>query len=112
MICDARNEASGFRAESWAEGRERSEDGADSRCLPTNSGVCVGRAPAGGLRSLPRRQPHQEGVTENWVSVESCGSDEGRDLSPLDTSFTASSTNRLRRERSLARYVHLLASPG
>jgi len=53
MICAARNKAHGFRVESWAEGRERREDGADDRDLLTNSGVCGGRASAGGMRSLP-----------------------------------------------------------
>jgi hypothetical protein len=53
MICAARNEAHGFRVEAWAEGRETSEDGADDRPRPTNSGVCAGRALAGGVRSLP-----------------------------------------------------------
>jgi hypothetical protein len=41
MICAGRNVAVGFRAERWAEGRERSEDGADGRCLPTHRGVCA-----------------------------------------------------------------------
>ena len=39
MICAGRNGATG---------RERSEDGADDRCLPTNSGVC-----AAGVASSP-----------------------------------------------------------
>ena len=41
MICAARNEAHGFRVESWAEGWKRRTDGADDRSLSTNSGVCA-----------------------------------------------------------------------
>jgi len=47
MICAARNDAPGFRAESWAEGRERREDGADDRYRPTNLGVYALSGPAG-----------------------------------------------------------------
>ncbi len=38
MICAARNEAHGFRVESGAEGRQRSEDCADDRFLPLKLG--------------------------------------------------------------------------
>ena len=54
MICAARNEAHGFRVESWAEGRQRREDGADARGQPTNWGVWAGEC-LPGRPSLPRR---------------------------------------------------------
>ena len=41
MICDARMAAPGFRVESWAEGRERREVGADDRRLPHQLGESV-----------------------------------------------------------------------
>ena len=44
MICAARNEAHGFRAESWAEGRKRREDGADDHCLPHQLGSLCRKA--------------------------------------------------------------------
>ena len=54
MICAARNEAHGFRVESWAEGRKRREDGADDRCLPHKLGsLCCGRGVRRPLHSLP-----------------------------------------------------------
>jgi hypothetical protein len=54
MICAARNEAHGFRVESWAEGRERSEDGADDRCRPTQLGsLCRGLGVRRPRHSLP-----------------------------------------------------------
>ena len=55
-ICDDRKAAPGFRAESWAEGRERREVGADDRSLPHQLGESV---PWARVRrpwhSLPRR---------------------------------------------------------
>ena len=69
MICAGRNEAHGFRGESWAEGRERSEGSADGRRRPTRRGVCAVGAQRWEAQS-PAAQPHQEGATENWVSVE------------------------------------------
>ena len=60
MICDARNKAHGFRGESRAEGRKRSEDGADDRCYPANSGVCAGARQPGECAVSPA-QPHQQG---------------------------------------------------
>ena len=63
-ICDDRKAAPGFRAESWAEGRERQEVGADDRSLPTHSGVCAAGARSRWEAQSPRRKPHQEGVTE------------------------------------------------
>ena len=67
MIYAARNEAHGFRGESWAEGRKRREDDADDRCLAHELGSLCRK---GGGAQSPRRRPHQEGVTETWVSVE------------------------------------------
>ncbi len=58
MIYAARNGAHGFRVESWAEGRERREDGTDDRRLPTNPGVCsAGVVSAPTVPQSPRRQP-------------------------------------------------------
>ena len=64
MICAARSGAHGFRVESWAEGRERREDGADDRGLPTNSGVCAAVVASADCCTVSPAQPHQEGVTE------------------------------------------------
>ena len=69
MICAARSGAHGSRVESWAEGRERREDGADDRCLPTNSGVCAAVVASADRCTVSPAQPRQEGVTETWVSV-------------------------------------------
>ena len=71
MICAARNEAPGFRVESWAEGREQSEDGADDRSRPHKLGsLCCGRGVFADRCTVSPAQPHQEGVTETSVSVE------------------------------------------
>ena len=71
MICAARN-AAGGRSRSAAErvGRERSEGGADGRCLPTQRGVCAAGARSRWEAQSPAAEPHQEGVTETSVSVE------------------------------------------
>ncbi|MDQ3623277.1 MAG: hypothetical protein M3463_12425 [Verrucomicrobiota bacterium] len=61
MICAARNEAHGFRVESWAEGRKRREDGADDRCPSHKLGsLCL----KGGRRTVSPAKPYQEG----WYS--------------------------------------------
>ena len=62
MVCAARNGAHGFRVESWAEGRERREDGADDRCLPTNLGVCASDARQPDEAQSPTAQPRQEAL--------------------------------------------------
>ncbi len=69
MICAARNGAHGFRAESWVEGRERREDGADERCPPTNLGVCAAVVASADRCTVSPAQPRQEDVMETWVSV-------------------------------------------
>ena len=83
MICATRNEAHGFRGESWAEGRKRREDGADDR-VPTQLLGSL-RGPSGRAQS-PRRSRIRRRCG-NWVPLRGdyprrCSSDEGRDLSP------------------------------
>ncbi len=58
MICATRNEAHGFRVESWAEGRKRREDGADDRCLPTNLEVCAAGVASADRCTVSPAQPH------------------------------------------------------
>ncbi len=59
MICAARNEAPGFRAESWAESRKRREDGADDRCWrQTRESAPRARVEA----QSPTAQPRQEAL--------------------------------------------------
>ena len=78
MICAARNEASGFRAESGAEGRERREDGADDRC-PTHQlgSLCLGRGVRRPWHSLPRRSRIRKALRKprfplRWVHRRRC----------------------------------------
>ncbi len=78
MICAARNEADGFRGDSWAEGREQREDGADDRCLLTS-----GRSLPGDSRI---RRRCGTSVPLRGVCPKRCGSDEGR---PLPTKSNA-----------------------
>ena len=62
MICTARNEADGFRGESWAEGRKRRKDGADDRCLLNKLGSLRRARVSRGWAQSPSAQPHQEAL--------------------------------------------------
>ena len=83
MICDDRKAAPGFRAEAWAEGRKRREDGADARPQPTQQGVCaLGERPPP-LAQSPTAQPHQEALRNLGSAVmgsRKTGSESGLEL--------------------------------
>ena len=94
MICAGRKAWPGLRAESWAEGRVRREDG--RRWSPPArklGSLCRGRA-TGGRHSLPRRSRIKEGATETSVSVEM---GESKTVPPASTREETSSlqNNRL-----------------
>lgn len=66
MVCAARNGAHGFRVESWAEGRERREDGADDRLPHKLGSLCLGRA-AADRGTVSHGAAASGGVAEPWV---------------------------------------------
>ena len=85
MICAARNEAAGFRAESWAESRQRREDGTDDRCLLYKLASLRGKD---GGRSFARRSRVRRRcgtwVPQRGVCSRRCGSNEGRGPLPFE----------------------------
>ena len=71
MICAARNEAHGFRGESWAEGPEAKGRTAQmiAACPQTRESASGARQP--GVSAVSRGESRiRKAFTENWVSVE------------------------------------------
>jgi hypothetical protein len=62
MICAARNEAHGSDAESWAEGRERREYGADDRCPCHKLGSLRASGASAARSAVSPAQPRQRDV--------------------------------------------------